>query len=211
MASATLLQSDFLQSLVYYIKAIHHAPTPSAHLKALREVHSYLDSLTQENHQAVAQLVLERNSLAQQCKIPQLDARYCHILCDKSEQLGHQLTFDKIQKALAELWISEQQIDLWRKALVLPLHCLQPPQSFQAPAPPRATAAQRREHGRRHLDIEQPIIPTVVLSPSSLQSGSRPRPPASKQQPLNHDYVEIDNRNVELDHSYIRPETSNAE
>ena len=211
MASATLLQSDFLQSLVYYIKAIHHAPTPSAHHKALREVHSYLDSLTQENHQAVAQLVLERNSLAQQCKIPQLDARYCHILCDKSEQLGHQVTFDKIQKALAELWISEQQIDLWRKALVLPLHCLQPPQSFQAPAPPRATGALRREQGRRHLDIEQPIRPTVVLSPSSIQSGSKHKPPASKQQPLSHDYVELDNRNVGLDHSYHRPETTNAE
>ena len=210
MASATLLQSDFLQTLVFYIRNIHQASTPAAHLKALREVQSYLDSLTQENHQAVAQLVLERTRLSQQCKIPQLDGRYCDIVCDKSEQLGHQETFNKIQEALAELWISEQQIDLWRKALVLPLHCLQPPQSFQAPAPPRATGALRREQGRRHLDIEQPIRPTVVLSPSSIQSSSRHKPPASKQQPLNHDYVELDNRNVGLDHSYIRPETSNA-
>ena len=95
MASATLLQSDFLQTLVFYIRNIHQASTPAAHLKALREVQSYLDSLTQENHQAVAQLVLERTRLSQQCKIPQLDGRYCDIVCDKSEQLGHQETFNK--------------------------------------------------------------------------------------------------------------------
>ena len=211
MASATLLQSDFLQTLVFYIRNIHQASTPAAHLKALREVQSYLDSLTQENHQAVAQLVLERTRLSQQCKIPQLDACYCNIFCDKSEQLGHQVTFNKIQEALAELWTAEQQIDQWRKALVLPLHCLQPPQSFQAPVQPRATAALRREQGRRHPDLEQLIRPTVVLPASSTQSGSKHKPPASKQQPLSHDYVELDNRNVGLDHSYHRPETSNAE
>ena len=123
MASATLLQSDFLQTLVYYIRNIHHDSTPAAHLKALREVQSYLDALTQENHQAVAQLVLERTRLSQQCKIPQLDGRYCDIVCDRSKQLGHQETFNQIQEALAELWTAEQQIDQWRKATGGPSSC----------------------------------------------------------------------------------------
>ena len=195
--SPSLLQTDFLQTLVYYIRNIHHASTPAAHLKALREVQSYLDSLTQENHQAVAQLVLERTRLSQQCKIPQFDGRFCDIICDKTEQLGHQETFNKIQESLAELWTAEQQIDQWRKALVLPLHCLQPPASFQGPVQPRATAAVRREQGRRHPDLEQLIRPTVVLPPSSTsrpaQSGSKTRPHIStKPQALSQDYVELD-------------------
>ena len=191
MASASLLASDFLQTLVFYIRNIHQASTPAAHLKALREVQSYLDSLTQENHQAVAQLVLERTRLAQQCKIPQLEGRYCDIVCDRSKNLGHQETFNQIQEALAELSIAEQQIDLWRKALVLPLHCLQPPQSFQAPGQPAVTAARRREHGRRHPDLEQSIRPQVVPLPASVPSGSKHKPPACTK-PLSQDYVQLD-------------------
>ena len=191
MASATLLASDFLHTLVYYIRNIHQASTPAAHLKALREVQSYLDSLTQENHQAVAQLVLERTRLSQQCKIPQLEGRYCDIICDRSKHLGHQETFSQIQEALAELSTAEHQIDLWRKALVLPLHCLQPPQSFQAPVQPAATAARRREHGRRHPDLEQSIRPQVVPIPASVPSGSKHKPPAYTKT-LVQDYVELD-------------------
>ena len=196
MASATLLASDFLQTLVFYIRNIHQASTPAAHLKALREVQSYLDSLTQENHQAVAQLVLERTRLSQQCKIPQLEGRYCDIICDRSKHLGHQETFAHIQEALAELSTAERHIDLWRKALVLPLHCLQPPQSFQAPVQPAAcsaaaTAARRREHGRRHPDLEQSIRPQVVPISASVPSGSKHKPPASTK-PLSQDYVELD-------------------
>ena len=191
MASASLLASDFLQTLVFYIRNIHQASTPAGHLKALREVQSYLDSLTQENHQAVAQLVLERTRLAQQCKVPQLEGRYCDIVCDRSKHLGHQETFNQIQEALAELSIAEQQIDLWRKALVLPLHCLQPPQSFQAPGQPAVTAARRREHGRRHPDLEQNIRPQVVPLPASVPSGSKHKPPACTK-PLSQDYVQLD-------------------
>ena len=191
MASASLLASDFLQTLVFYIRNIHQASTPAAHLKALREVQSYLDSLTQENHQAVAQLVLERTRLAQQCKVPQLEGRYCDIVCDRSKHLGHQETFNQIQEALAELSIAEQQIDLWRKALVLPLHCLQPPQSFQAPVQPAVTAARRREHGRRHPDLEQSIRPQVAPLPATVPSGSKHKPPACTK-PLSQDYVQLD-------------------
>ena len=191
MASASLLASDFLQTLVFYIRNIHQASTPAAHLKALREVQSYLDSLTQENHQAVAQLVLERTRLSQQCKIPQLEGRYCDIVCDRSKHLGHQETFNQIQEALAELSTAEHQIDLWRKALVLPLHCLQPPQSFQAPVQPGVTAARRREQGRRHPDLEQSIRPQVVPLPASAPSGSKHKPPAYTKT-LSQDYVELD-------------------
>ena len=198
MASATLLASDFLQTLVFYIRNIHQASTPAAHLKALREVQSYLDSLTQENHQAVAQLVLERTRLSQQCKIPQLEGRYCDIICDRSKHLGHQETFAHIQEALAELSTAERHIDLWRKALVLPLHCLQPPQSFQAPVQPAAcsaaaTAARRREHGRRHPDLEQSTRPQVVPIPASVPLGSKHKPPAfTKTLVQTQDYVELD-------------------
>ena len=197
MASATLLASDFLQTLVFYIRNIHQASTPAAHLKALREVQSYLDSLTQENHQAVAQLVLERTRLSQQCKIPQLEGRYCDIICDRSKHLGHQETFAHIQEALAELSTAERHIDLWRKALVLPLHCLQPPQSFQAPVQPAAssaaaTAARRREHGRRHPDLEQSIRPQVVPIPASVPSGSKHKPPGITKTLVQCDYVELD-------------------
>ena len=192
MASATLLASDFLQTLVFYIRNIHQASTPAAHLKALREVQSYLDSYTQENHQAVAQLVLERTRLSQQCKIPQLEGRYCDIVCDRSKHLGHQETFNQIQEALAELSTAEHQIDQWRKALVLPLHCLQPPQSFQAPVQSGVTVTRtRRDQGRRCPDLEQSIRPQVVPLPASTQSGSKHKPPASTK-PLSQDYVELD-------------------
>ena len=66
------------------------------------------------------------------------------------------------------------------------------------------TSLVERPHPDRHLHF-------VVRRHLRPVRRSRPRPPASKQQPLNHDYVEIDNRNVELDHSYIRPETSDAQ
>ena len=196
--SPSLLQTDFLQTLVYFVRNIHHASTPAAHLKALREAQAYLDSLTTENHQAVAQLVLERTRLSQQCKIPQFDGRFCDIICDKSEQLGHQETFIKIQESLAELWAAEQHIDQWRKALVLPLHCLQPPASFRGPEQPRATAAVRREQGRRHPDLEQLLRPTVVLPPPrtprpAQPQAAHPRPHIStKTQVLSQDYVELD-------------------
>ena len=207
-SSSSLLRTDFLQTLVYFVRNVHHASTPAAHLKALREVQAYLDSLTAENHQAAQQLVLDRSRLAQQCKVPQFDGRFCDIICDKSDQLGHQETFTKIQEALAELWAEEQLIDQWRKALVLPLHCLQPPASFRGPEQPRASAAVRREQGRRHPDLEQLLRPTVVLPPPHSSRPGQPQVPANpRPQASTHSTQVLSQDNyVDLDPPSSQPE-----
>lgn len=188
-SSSSLLRSDFLQTLVYFVRAVHHATTPSAHLKAIREVQAYLDSLTAENHQAAQQLVLERSRLAQLCKVPQYDGRFCDIICDTRAQLGHQEAFTKIQEALAELWAEEQVIDQWRKALILPLHCLQPPSSFRAPEGPRPAGVTVRQErrGRPLPDQEQRLRPRVVF-PRPQASATSPNPQVSSQDI----YVDLD-------------------